>query len=278
MIRLEQYFMLFLIYAILGWLLEVICKLIQYKKFINRGFLIGPYCPIYGFGALSITILLGKYAKDPFALFVLAVLISGTLEYMTSYVMEKIFHARWWDYSTKKFNINGRVTLTTLIPFGMFGVLCICYINPYIYSVLDRISSNTLNIMSISLFALIIIDAITSSIILADVRSENKVLDKDNTEVMSRIVREKIKDRGYLQRRLIEAFPTVRHIGIVLEKEKKSILKRIRRKKNVYTQKEEKIISKMNERLKLLNNEYEIRKKSIELKTEEKINKLRKEK
>ena len=59
------YFLLFMIYAILGWIMEVTCKLIQYKRFINRGFLIGPYCPIYGYGALLITILLHKYTNDP---------------------------------------------------------------------------------------------------------------------------------------------------------------------------------------------------------------------
>ena len=71
----ELYFLLFISYAFLGWCMEVICKLIQYKRFINRGFLIGPYCPIYGWGALLITILLQKYNNDPLTLFILAMVI-----------------------------------------------------------------------------------------------------------------------------------------------------------------------------------------------------------
>ena len=85
----RMYFLLFMIYAILGWLMEVTCKLIQYKRFINRGFLIGPYCPIYGYGALLITILLHKYTNDPIVLFIMAIVVCGTLEYLTSYFMEK---------------------------------------------------------------------------------------------------------------------------------------------------------------------------------------------
>lgn len=108
------YFMLFFIYAILGWIIETTLVSIEKRKFVNRGFLIGPYCPIYGFGGLAITILLKNYTKDPIVLFLMAVIICGTLEYFTSYIMEKIFKARWWDYSAKKYNINGRICLENL--------------------------------------------------------------------------------------------------------------------------------------------------------------------
>ena len=103
------YVLLFFTGSILGWCIEVCCKLIQYHRFINRGFLVGPWCPIYGFGTVFISVLLTRYSEDPFAVFGLAILICGVLEYTTSYMMEKIFHARWWDYSTKKFNLNGRI-------------------------------------------------------------------------------------------------------------------------------------------------------------------------
>ena len=102
----ETYYLLFMIYAILGWCMEVIAKFFQYHRFINRGFLIGPYCPIYGWGALAITILLKKYVYDPIVLFVMGVVVCSILEYLTSYFMEKIYHSRWWDYSQRKFNIN----------------------------------------------------------------------------------------------------------------------------------------------------------------------------
>ena len=136
----RMYFLLFMIYAILGWLMEVTCKLIQYKRFINRGFLIGPYCPIYGYGALLITILLHKYTNDPIVLFIMAIVVCGTLEYLTSYFMEKIYKARWWDYSQKKFNINGRVCLGTIVPFGLLGLLIMYVLNPFFLGKIGKLS------------------------------------------------------------------------------------------------------------------------------------------
>ena len=107
MIReIEMYIMLFFIYSLAGWLIEMIPATIREKKFVDRGFLVGPYCPIYGCGVILITLLLQKYADDVVVSFFLSVIICGTLEYLTSYFMEKIFKARWWDYSNNKFNIN----------------------------------------------------------------------------------------------------------------------------------------------------------------------------
>lgn len=88
-IDIRVYFLLFLTYSIAGWCMEVIGKLIEKKKFINRGFLIGPYCPIYGTGAILITLLLKKYTPDPFALFVMAILVCGTLEYLQAILWKK---------------------------------------------------------------------------------------------------------------------------------------------------------------------------------------------
>ena len=121
-LTLECYILLFFTGAFLGWVMEVVCKLIQFGRFINRGFLIGPYCPIYGFGAVLVTALLTPFSASPPAVFVLAMAVCGTLEYLTSYSMEKLFHARWWDYSHRRFNLNGRVCAGTLIPFGLMGL------------------------------------------------------------------------------------------------------------------------------------------------------------
>ena len=113
----QDYIMLFFIYSILGWIMEVINGFIKTKKVVNRGFLIGPYCPIYGTGVILITILLKKYMEDRIITFIMSMLICGILEYFTSYFMEKFFNARWCDYSNRKMNINGRICLETLIPF-----------------------------------------------------------------------------------------------------------------------------------------------------------------
>ncbi len=120
------YILLFFLYSFLGWCLEVLCKLVSEKKFVNRGFLIGPYCPIYGYGAILMSVLLQKYLDDPFTLFIMIVLICSVLEYFTSFFLEKIFHTRWWDYTKYRFNINGRICLETMILLDyLVYLLCI---------------------------------------------------------------------------------------------------------------------------------------------------------
>ena len=83
-------FVSFIIYSVLGWLMEVICKLIDSKKFVNRGFMIGPLCPIYGVGSISLILLLDNYKNNPLILFLMAILICSVIEYSISYIMEKI--------------------------------------------------------------------------------------------------------------------------------------------------------------------------------------------
>jgi len=210
---LEIYFLLFISYSVLGWLMEVICKLIESKKFVNRGFLIGPYCPIYGCGALLITFLLQHYVGDALALFMFAVVICSILEYLTSYVMEKIFKARWWDYSERKFNINGRICLKTMLPFGILGVIIMYFINPFFINIYSKLSDLTLSIVTMTLLVIYLTDIIISTVILTGIRKDNKVLDKDNTEEMNKKVKEVIINHGWPYRRLLQAFPNVKHIG-----------------------------------------------------------------
>lgn len=207
------YFLLFIIYSIAGWLMEVTCKSIEAKRFINRGFLIGPYCPIYGWGAIIITILLHKYTNDWFVLFCMSIITCGILEYLTSYVMEKLFHARWWDYSRRKYNINGRICLETLIPFGIMGLAIMYITNPFIITILLKIPENILNIISIILAILFTIDGIISLKVVLNVRSASKQLNKDNlkdnTEEITAKVKEVLRQKSILNRRLINAYPNL---------------------------------------------------------------------
>lgn len=205
------YFMLFFIYAILGWIIETTLVSIEKRKFVNRGFLIGPYCPIYGFGGLAITILLKNYTKDPIVLFLMAVIICGTLEYFTSYIMEKIFKARWWDYSNKKFNINGRICLEYAMLFGIGGTLIMYFINPMIINVMDTTSSTVIKVLAITLFIIYIVDNIISYIVMFKFRSTvGKLTKGDNTEEITKIIKDKFKSLSWLNKRLTEAFPNLK--------------------------------------------------------------------
>lgn len=207
------YFMLFFIYAILGWIIETTLVSIEKRKFVNRGFLIGPYYPIYGFGGLAITILLKNYTKDPIVLFLMAVIICGILEYFTSYIMEKIFKARWWDYSAKKYNINGRICLETVVPFGILGCLVMYVLNPITFKYLNMLSNSMLNIISAICFTIFITDNIVSYNVISSFTKTVKTINvgkiKDNTEEITKKVREVLIGKSFFNKRLMEAYPNL---------------------------------------------------------------------
>ena len=205
----SELFILFIIYSFLGWLMEVILTIVKQHKVVNRGFLIGPYCPIYGWGCLFIIISLDRYKDSLFILFVMSVVICSILEYVTSYVMEKKFNARWWDYSNNKFNINGRICLETMIPFGILGTIVICVINPFFVSILNKCPSLILEIVAVIIFIIFIIDNIISSSIIVSFKNEVSKIEKDRTEEITKKVREVIMHKGYLHKRLINAFPSL---------------------------------------------------------------------
>ena len=192
---LEIYFLVFIIYSVLGWLMECALSLIQKRKLVNRGFLIGPYCPIYGIGVVGVTLILSNFSKQMtgflglVAVFFVSVVLCGILEYFTSYIMEKLFNARWWDYSDKKFNINGRVCPETLIPFGFLSVAILKVTNPIIFDFLHNLPKNNIMYASITIAILFVIDIAISYKIISGFKNINKA-EKDNTEEISKKVRE----------------------------------------------------------------------------------------
>lgn len=213
------YILLFFTYSFAGWLMEVTCKLIQTKKFVNRGFLIGPYCPIYGWGVIIITLLLNRYLSDPITLFIMSIIVCSVIEYATSYFMEKIYHARWWDYSNKRFNINGRICLETMIPFGILGTLIMYFANPFFINLYKEIPDIILIIISSILTLLYIVDNIVSSHIISTINIEGKRLEKDNTKEITEKVKQILIEKSLLHRRLINAFPNIQNIrGKIKEK------------------------------------------------------------
>ena len=222
------YFILFIMYSFLGWIVDVTDVLINSKKLVNRGFLIGPICPIYGVGLLLITLLLNDYTDRPLVLFILTIFICMTLEYFTSYVMEKLFNARWWDYSDKKYNLNGRICLETTIPFGLGGLLVMYVINPLFTKVLSLFNHNILIIIGTSLLTIFVIDVIVSFKAIAKVKQYFLSKYHDDTEEVNRRVKDYLIKLSPLTKRLMESFPNVR---VRISKLKHKIEKTVRRKK-----------------------------------------------
>lgn len=213
-----NYVLLFFIYSFLGWCMEVCVTLYTNKKMINRGFLIGPYCPIYGVGAVLITFCLDKYTSDIWVLFVMTCVLCGILEYLTSYVLEKLFRARWWDYSQRKFNLNGRVCLGNLIPFGILGILVLRVFNPWIFENVFQLNKMILFSLTIILCTVFVIDNIITFGIMATIKKEFNGVKKDYTERIRRKVNDIIRHKSKLHERVIKAFPNYQMIERQIKK------------------------------------------------------------
>lgn len=207
--QIELAFLLFLTYSFLGWTMEILLTLVRDRKFINRGFLIGPYCPIYGVGSLLMVFFLQDYREDLIVLFCMAMVVCSILEYTTSVIMEKLFHARWWDYSHNKFNINGRICLETMIPFGLGGTLIVSLIHPFLLSVFAEIPSVLFHLLTGFLFGLFLLDLIVSCNIIMSFKKVATSIRKDNTEEITKRVKKVLMSKSALGKRLINAFPNL---------------------------------------------------------------------
>ncbi len=129
---------IFIIYAFLGWCSEVAFAAVNKGKFVNRGFLNGPVCPIYGVGMLIVVLCLWNLRDRPLLLFVGSALLTTALEFVTGFVLEKFFHDKWWDYSDMPFNIKGYVCLKFTILWGLAASFIIGAIHRFIYMLIEK--------------------------------------------------------------------------------------------------------------------------------------------
>ena len=149
----------FIIYSFLGWCLESIYKTIIFKKPTNSGFLYGPFCPMYGIGAI-LMIWAGQLSNNPIVIFIMAFLIFSVWEYLVAVIIEKLFKTKYWDYSKLKFNIQGRVCLKNSLYWGILGVLLIYIIQPVINNFTDMIPHDILVYVDVILMIAILVDTV----------------------------------------------------------------------------------------------------------------------
>jgi len=154
----------FTVYSFIGWVYESILCSITEKSLVNRGFLNGPVCPIYGVGALLIIWMLSPAKDNIITLFFSGIVVTMVLEYITSYLLEKLFHTQWWDYSRFRFNLNGRICLLGAVVFGIFSVLLLRLIHPLVSGLVDRIPDAFCIAVSIVLLNVFIADTIVTVI------------------------------------------------------------------------------------------------------------------
>ena len=188
-----DYIFYFFFYSFIGWFFESCYCSIRPKKWVNRGFLRGPICPIYGTGGLVMMICLlplrhitkNLYVNE-LLIFVAGAILCDIVEFMTSYIMEKLFNARWWDYSNKKFNIQGRICLTHTFYWGTCSCLFVFILEPimnlYLVGQVSESSRNILTYIFLTVFAFDLLDTVINALGIRDISSKFMKLSEEISE------------------------------------------------------------------------------------------------
>lgn len=159
----------FILYSVLGWIMETVYMSILNRSFTNRGFLFTPMCPIYGYGITILILILSKYKDKPIKLFLSSVFILSAFEYIVSFCLEAVFSKYWWNYSDFKINLNGRICLLNSICWGFLSIIFFKWIHPLVTKLLTKIDNKINNkikypIVSL-LLAIYVVDSIISIIL-----------------------------------------------------------------------------------------------------------------
>ena len=205
-----QLVVLFFLFSCAGWVMEVTLKLIQYRRFINRGFLIGPYCPIYGWGVVIVTVVVGGFVGRNGTIgetFLAGMVICGAIEYFSSWYMEKMFHARWWDYSQKPMNLAGRIWIGNLLLFGLACVVIVKWIDPMFFAWVEKWPSGLLRGFAVAVAVIMLSDLAASHVLMNLVKKEIDSQTGDDTEAITTQIHQLLKDKQLLIRRIHEAYP-----------------------------------------------------------------------
>ena len=164
-------FLQFLAYSFLGWACETIYCSIGQGKFVNRGFLNGPLCPVYGFGAMAVLVFLRPIQNNIPLLFLCGMLVTSVIEYITGYLLEKLFATKWWDYSTYRFNIHGRVCLRNSLMFGVLSVVAARVVDPVVRGAIYSLPFWASVSMSAVLLVILLVDLVLTVRTILDINS-----------------------------------------------------------------------------------------------------------
>lgn len=212
-----RYLLYFIIYSFLGWVMESILKTILEKKFVNSGFLHGPYCPIYGFGALIMMFFLGGLKNNILLLFLAGFFVLSIWEYIVGWFLEKTFHTKYWDYTENRFNIKGRVCLLNSFYWGILGVAFTLWAHPIIINVIASLPQNALIYLDIILYIALITDMITSLIKVKSIEKSMEKIKQINEAIKEKLEQLKELNRAKEQRKVEENAKLVENIKAGIE-------------------------------------------------------------
>ena len=238
-------FLLFVLYSFLGWACESAYCSVPAGRFINRGFLNGPFCPVYGAGALLIVAVLTPLRGRIFLLFLSSALLTSLLEYLTGLLLETLFRVKYWDYSGYRFNLHGRVCLKNSLMFGAMGIAVVYFLEPALLSVIGWIPRAAVPFVSLGLAFYFLSDTVLTVFEVTSLNGRlselRQVLDEikerahtarvETIEVLQETIASRLDEstKAYLkalyekkealesgfhllQRRILRAFPTMRSV------------------------------------------------------------------
>lgn len=152
-------FLYFVIYAFLGWILETVYCSVRERRFVARGFLYGPVCPIYGVGVLMMLCWFAPFTGQPLLFYAVATVCMSAWEYLVAWILETTTHIKYWDYSDRKFNLHGRICLSISLTWGVLAYLVIFWIHPVVAGLVERLSTFTIYVADVVLLVLLVADA-----------------------------------------------------------------------------------------------------------------------
>lgn len=237
--------MYFMIYSFFGWVMESVLKTLVQKKPVNSGFLYGPFCPIYGFGAIIMFLFLDTFKDNIALLFVSGFLILSLWEYIVGWALEKIFHTKYWDYTNYKFNIKGRVCLTNSLFWGFLGVIFTKFIHPFIVEKVDMIKTNDLLFFTAVLLIIMIGDLITSIIKVKNINIKLEKLKEITNSIKEKI--DELETKSINKETIQQAIDELKYKQTTI---KRKLLKQTNRLKKAFPTMKSDTIEKINEFLK----------------------------
>lgn len=197
--QLFEILMYFIIYSVLGWIMESIIRSVIERKIINTGFLRGPVCPIYGIGAIIMLLFLERFQDNIIVLFLIAIVVLTTWEYLVGVLLEKMFNTKYWDYSHQKFNFQGRICLTNSLFWGVLGVVFVKYIHPFVQGLISKVEMNLLYYIIAIISLVMVVDFISTVIKVKNIKLTLEKADKINKEI-----KEKLKELRKINKDLKE--------------------------------------------------------------------------
>jgi uncharacterized membrane protein len=183
----SQFLLYLALYSFLGWIAEVLYVFARTRHLQNRGFLTGPFLPIYGVGAIALVLAVLPYVNNPFLVFLASVLITSVLEFFTHLVLDKLFHIKLWDYSDRPFNLQGRICLQNSLLFGGLGLLLLYVLHPFAQTIIGGLPKDAAIAVAWTLFGIIVVDTANSVRSLAKVRPVLDRFEGTLTEVHAHI-------------------------------------------------------------------------------------------